>query len=97
MYIIVNVPIKPIRFDKLDKKLTDPEMCLMCPPSTDIMQSKEKFFLKINPSISHDHFMLYDTIEQPHQDVTLHEPGAKEQIICFTKAWSRMLLNVAPT
>lgn len=31
-----------------------------------IKQSKETFFLQINPAISQDRFMLYYTIEQPH-------------------------------
>lgn len=43
--IICNVAIKPVQFDKLGIKLTDPGCVLCFYPQTSIMQSEKKFFL----------------------------------------------------
>ena len=64
MCIICNVAIKPIQFDKLGIKLTDPGVCFMFLPQTAIMQSEKKFFLQIYPTLHHSkqlplHTVLY--------------------------------------
>ena len=42
MCILCNVAIKPIQFDKLGIKLTDPGVCFMFLPQTAIIQSEKK-------------------------------------------------------
>lgn len=100
MCIICNEPIKPIQFDKLDKKLTGPGMCFMFLRPTAIMQSEEEFFLQINPTLHHPkwwplHVLLYHWAVS--LGVTFHAFGVKEQILCFTKTWSNTSLRGTPS